>query len=99
MPERLPAPVENAAYFLVAESLTNVAKHAGARAAAVTAAVDAGRLTVTVHDDGCGGAHPGRGHGLAGLADRVAAVDGTFALSSPEGGPTVLTASLPAGRP
>jgi signal transduction histidine kinase len=95
VPGRLPAPVENTAYFVVTEALTNVAKHAGASAAVVTAAVEHDRLTVTVSDDGRGGAHLGRGHGLAGLADRVAAVEGTFEVSSPDGGPTAITATFP----
>lgn len=95
VPGRLPAEVENAAYFVVTEALTNVAKHSGATGARVTATVDGDRLVVSVGDDGRGGGHAGRGHGLAGLADRVAAVDGTFVITSPDGGPTVITASLP----
>lgn len=95
VPGRLPAAVETTAYFVVTEALTNVAKHAAASRATVTAAVDDDRLVVSVADDGRGGAHAGKGHGLAGLADRVSAVDGTLALSSPDGGPTVLTVSLP----
>jgi signal transduction histidine kinase len=93
--ERLPAPVENAAYFVVSETLTNVAKHARAGHCAVTVSRQAAALRVTVTDDGSGGAHPGKGHGLAGLADRLAGVDGRLDLHSPAGGPTVLTARIP----
>jgi signal transduction histidine kinase len=95
VPGRLPATVETTAYFVVTEALTNVAKHAGATGATVTAVVDGDRLVVAVADDGRGGAHSGKGHGLAGLADRVASADGTLTISSPVGGPTVLTAGLP----
>lgn len=95
VPGRLPAAVETTAYYVVTEALTNVAKHAAASQATVTAAVDGDRLVVSVVDDGRGGAHSGKGHGLAGLADRLAAVDGTLAITSPAGGPTVVTASLP----
>jgi signal transduction histidine kinase len=95
VPGRLPAAVETTAYYVVTEALTNVAKHAAASRATVTAALDDDRLVVSVEDDGRGGAHSGKGHGLAGLADRVTTVDGTLAITSPAGGPTVLTASLP----
>ncbi|WP_328311075.1 sensor histidine kinase [Actinomycetospora sp. NBC_00405] len=87
--------METTAYYVVTEALTNVAKHAAASRATVTAALDDDRLVVSVEDDGRGGAHSGKGHGLAGLADRVTTVDGTLAITSPAGGPTVLTASLP----
>ncbi|MEJ2579026.1 MAG: sensor histidine kinase [Kineosporiaceae bacterium] len=90
------ATVEAIAYFCVSEALTNVAKHSGATRATVEVTGSAGWLTVTVSDDGRGGADPGRGTGLVGLRDRVAAVDGTLAVSSPRGGPTVLTITLPA---
>ncbi|NUT47921.1 MAG: sensor histidine kinase [Saccharothrix sp.] len=96
--ERLPAPVETIAYFVVAEALTNVAKHSGAGRASVTAAVRDGTLVVDVSDDGVGGADPARGTGLTGLADRVAVVDGRMLLSSPVGGPTLLRVELPCGR-
>lgn len=92
---RPPAAVENTAYFVVTEALTNVAKHARARTCAVTVVADDTHVVVTVHDDGVGGAHLGKGHGLAGLADRVAAVDGFLDLHSPPGGPTVVRARLP----
>jgi signal transduction histidine kinase len=94
---RLPDPVEMTAYFVVVEALANVAKHSGASRAAVSAGMRAGRLVLDVRDDGRGGADPGRGTGLTGLADRVAAIDGTVALSSPPGGPTLLHVELPCG--
>ncbi|MGA8117931.1 MAG: sensor histidine kinase [Actinocatenispora sp.] len=93
--DRLPASIENAAYFLVAEALTNVAKHSRATWAKVRLNGDGSLLYVTISDNGVGGAHTAKGHGLAGLADRVRAVDGRFDVQSPEGGPTVITAELP----
>ncbi|MFD9705362.1 sensor histidine kinase [Lentzea sp. NPDC059081] len=95
---RLPAAVEAAAYFAVAEALTNVAKHSGARHAWVSLGVNGDRLVVVVHDDGKGGADENQGTGLDGIRGRVAALDGTADVSSPEGGPTVLTVSLPMGK-
>ncbi|GAA1391246.1 sensor histidine kinase [Pseudonocardia kongjuensis] len=92
---RLPALVENTAYFVVSEALTNIAKHAGASAVTVTVTVDDTVLRVVVRDDGRGGAHPGKGHGLAGLADRLEIVEGSLDVHSPPGGPTVLTAEVP----
>lgn len=93
---RLPSHLESTAYFVVAEALTNVARHSGADSATVTAAERDGSLVVEVADDGRGGAVPGGG--LAGLADRVAVVDGRMALSSPVGGPTLLRVELPCHR-
>jgi len=90
LPGRLPEQVELTAYFVVAEALANVAKHSRATRAAVTTSVGNGRMLLRVDDDGVGGADPTAGTGLAGLVDRVAAVDGVVALSSPAGGPTVL---------
>lgn len=87
--------VENTAYFVVAEALTNVAKHAAATRCTVVVLADEQAVHIEVRDDGRGGAHLGKGHGLAGLAERVAAVEGKMAVSSPEGGPTVLTAEVP----
>ena len=84
-----------AAYFVVAEALTNVAKHAGARSARVDVSCPQGVLRVRVEDDGCGGAQPQQGGGLDGLQARIAALDGTFCLVSPIGGPTVLTVEVP----
>jgi signal transduction histidine kinase len=91
-----PVPVVDAiAYFVVAEALTNVAKHASATKAAVVVRRLDGVLRVMVSDDGIGGADPARGSGLRGLADRVSGVDGTLHVVSPAGGPTVLTVELP----
>lgn len=95
---RLPAAVEAAAYFAVAEALTNVAKHSGARHAWVSLGINGDQLVVIVHDDGKGGADEKRGTGLEGIRGRVAALDGNAEMSSPEGGPTVLTVVLPVGR-
>lgn len=97
LPERrrLPAAVESTAYFVVTEALTNVAKHAAASLCTVVVRIDGNRIVVQVRDDGRGGAHLGKGHGLAGLADRLSGVDGTLDLSSPPGGPTVLRAEIP----
>ncbi|WP_219466095.1 sensor histidine kinase [Nonomuraea rhizosphaerae] len=92
---RLPAPVENTAYYVITEALANTAKHAQATAATVTARMDRDALVVEVRDDGCGGADPGGGTGLTGLADRVAVVGGRLSLSSPVGGPTLLRVEIP----
>ena len=94
---RLPDPVESAAYFVVAEALTNAAKHAQAAEISVRIARHRDLLIVEVIDDGAGGADPARGTGLRGLADRVAAVDGHLTVTSPPGGPTVIRAELPCG--
>jgi signal transduction histidine kinase len=91
---RLPAPVEATAYFVVAEALTNVAKHAHAGHAAVTARVEDRTLRVLVRDDGVGGARPD-GSGLVGLADRLAVLDGQLRVESPAGGGTVVAAAIP----
>ena len=93
--ERLPAPVESAAYFVVAESLTNVARYAGAELATVRVERRDGALEVEVRDDGDGGADPDSGTGLRGLADRVAALDGSFAVRSPAGEGTTVEARIP----
>jgi signal transduction histidine kinase len=91
---RLPAPIEATTYFVVAEALTNVAKHARARRAEVTVRIEHGTLAVEVRDDGVGGARPD-GSGLIGLADRVAALDGELRVdSSPDGG-TLVAAAIP----
>ena len=94
---RRPGPVESAAYFVVAEALTNAAKHARAAEIGVRIARHRDLLIVEVIDDGAGGADPARGSGLRGLADRVAAVDGRLSVTSPQGGPTVIRAELPCG--
>ncbi|MFJ4652917.1 sensor histidine kinase [Nocardia sp. NPDC088792] len=93
--QRLPESVENAAYFVVSEALTNVAKHARADSCVIRVTADATSLWLRVTDYGVGGAHIGKGHGLAGLADRLAGVDGRLDVHSPAGGPTVLTAEIP----
>jgi PAS domain S-box-containing protein len=91
---RLRAAVESTAYFVVAEALTNVAKHARAAHAEVTARIEDGTLAVDVRDDGVGGARPD-GSGLVGLVDRLAALDGRLRVESPAGGGTVIAASIP----
>ena len=93
--QRLPAPVESAAYFVTAEALTNVAKYAGAMSAAVSLAVDHGRLRLLVRDDGAGGADPLKGSGLRGLNDRVEALDGALHVDSPPGLGTTVIAEIP----
>jgi GAF domain-containing protein len=94
---RLPAPVETTAYFVVAEALTNVAKHSGATRVHVAASADDGVLHVDVRDDGHGGARPD-GSGLVGLADRLAAVDGRLRIDSPRGEGTLIAAEIPIAR-
>ena len=96
--DRFPAAVESAAYFVAAEALTNVAKYAQASAARVAARRVAGDLVLTVEDDGVGGARPAAGSGLAGLLDRVAALDGTLTVESPPHGGTRIRASIPLGK-
>ena len=83
--ERLAGPVEAAAYYVVAEAMTNVAKYAHASHATVSVRRSNGPATVTVADDGVGGADPALGTGLRGLADRVAALDGHLDVESPRG--------------
>ncbi len=87
--------MEAAAYFIVSESLTNAAKHAGASAASVSATANNGALVVEVRDDGAGGASVGSGSGLTGLEDRVEALDGTLSIESQRGSGTVLRAEIP----
>jgi signal transduction histidine kinase len=94
---RLPERVEVAAYYVVSEALTNVAKHAHAPAVRVEARLDGAGLRLLVRDDGAGGADPGRGSGLIGLSDRVEALGGRIEVSSPPGGGTALLAVIPAG--
>jgi signal transduction histidine kinase len=96
-PGRLPAPVEAAAYFVVSEAVANAARHSGATDVVVRMARRDGMLSIEVGDDGVGGADEARGTGLAGLRSRVAALDGTVAVTSPPGGPTVIAAELPCG--
>jgi len=91
---RLPRPVEASAYFVVAEALTNVAKHSRAGRAAVTAQIEDGTLQVRVRDDGVGGARAD-GSGLLGLADRLAVLDGRLKVESPADGGTLVAAAIP----
>jgi signal transduction histidine kinase len=94
-PVRLPLAVEATAYYVVAEALANVAKHARATKATINGHLEKDRLVVEIHDDGCGGADPARGTGLTGLADRLAVVGGRLSLSSPVGGPTLMRVEIP----
>jgi signal transduction histidine kinase len=93
--ERLPAALEATAYFIVAEALTNVVRHARAGSAQVAATLDGGALRLEIRDDGIGGAGSGESSGLVGLRDRAAAVDGELSVDSPPGGGTVVAATLP----
>jgi signal transduction histidine kinase len=95
VPARLVGPVETAAYFVVAEGLTNARKHAHAEHISVHVWLEEGRLIAEVLDDGVGGADPLAGSGLVGLRKRVAALDGVLAVSSPVGGPTKVRAEIP----
>jgi signal transduction histidine kinase len=92
---RLDAAVETAAYFVVAEALTNVAKHSHAGRCSIGLRHGGGALRAWVTDDGVGGAALGKGHGLRGLDDRLHAIGGRLQVSSPRGGPTTITAELP----
>jgi signal transduction histidine kinase len=93
--ERQPPPVEVAAYYVVAEALANAAKHAHASVAHVEVQAHAGRLRLSVQDDGVGGADPTQGSGLVGLSDRVQALGGTITVCSPIGEGTTLLIDLP----
>lgn len=92
---RLPQSAENAAYFVISEALANVSKHSGASRAGVSLDATAAALVVEVIDDGIGGAHVGKGNGLSGLVDRLAGVDGSLEMTSPDGGPTTLRVDIP----
>jgi signal transduction histidine kinase len=94
-PGRLPEPVELAAYFVACEALANVAKYAQATSARVRVSRRDGHAVIEIADDGVGGADETAGSGLLGLADRVAALDGTLRILSPPGAGTVITAELP----
>jgi PAS domain S-box-containing protein len=94
---RYPDSVEAAAYYVVSEALANVVKYAEATSASIRIAEDGDRLVVDVVDDGVGGADPAQGSGLSGLADRVAALDGSLKISSPAGDGTRVTATIPIG--
>ncbi len=93
--ERLPEPVEAAAYYLIAEALTNVTKYARASAVRIRLAASDGTVVVEVSDDSVGGADQASGTGLRGLADRVEALDGSLEVESPIGAGTSLRAELP----
>ncbi|WP_238010406.1 sensor domain-containing protein [Dactylosporangium sp. AC04546] len=95
LPGRPDTPVESAAYFVVAEALTNLVRHSRARTGSVSMSHADGLLTMVVADDGGGGADPAVGTGLRGIERRLAAFDGTMALSSPPGGPTVIRMEVP----
>ncbi|MGH4032551.1 sensor histidine kinase [Actinomycetota bacterium Odt1-20B] len=95
LPERPAEAIEGIAYFTVSELLQNVSKHSGARSASVDVWRSDRRLLIQVWDDGRGGATLDGGTGMAGLADRLGAVDGLFVIESPQGGPTTITAELP----
>ncbi|MFJ8431342.1 sensor histidine kinase [Kitasatospora sp. NPDC094019] len=95
--ERPEPAIEQAVYYCAAELLTNIAKHSGARSAELSVRAADGRVRLRVRDDGRGGATPGGGSGLTGLAGRLAAVDGVLRVDSPPGGPTTVTADLPTG--
>ena len=99
VPDRLDAAIEATVYFLVSEALTNVAKYARADAVSVDVAPEGCDLVVTITDDGVGGADPGTGSGLRGLADRVHAIGGRLDVTSPPGHGTSLRAHLPAHLP
>ncbi|MGD0558527.1 MAG: ATP-binding protein [Streptosporangiaceae bacterium] len=94
---RLEPAVETAAYFVIAEALTNVAKHSQARQCTIGIRDGGGALRVWVTDDGAGGAAVSKGHGLQGLDDRLHAIGGQLRVTSPDGGPTTVTAELPCG--
>src|SRR5690625_4485365 len=93
--ERFPAPVESAAYFAVAEALTNAAKHADASSVSITITYQGRELAISIEDDGTGGAHFSSGGGLEGVRNRLDAFDGDVALFSPSGGPTRVSLIIP----
>ena len=95
LPQEVEMPVAAAVYFSVAEALTNVAKHAGARSVRIQLSHLAGMLRAEVADDGAGGADPALGTGLAGVERRLATFDGILAVSSPPGGPTIVVIEVP----
>jgi signal transduction histidine kinase len=92
---RLAAPEEAAAYFAIAEAVTNAIRHGGGGNVRVALVDEGNALHITVHDDGCGGAEPSRGTGLLGIQRRLSAFDGALHISSPPGGPTTLDMRLP----
>jgi signal transduction histidine kinase len=96
VPDRPPASVETATYYVVSEALANAIKHSGATSVAVSVVGDSRSVRATVADDGVGGAEPGAGSGLTGLSDRAAALGGRFSIVSPRGGGTTVSVELPA---
>ena len=92
---RLPAPVEACAYFVLSEALANVVKHSEASSGDILLALEPGRLRGVIRDEGRGGAAETDGGGLRGMRRRLAAFDGTLAVSSPPGGPTIVTLEIP----
>jgi signal transduction histidine kinase len=98
LPRRPDRGGEAAAYYVAAEAVTNVAKHAGASRAQITVVMSARALRIVIEDDGTGGARLEPGGGLAGLAARIGSIDGTFAVRSPPGGPTRVEAVIPCER-
>jgi len=97
LPGRPPAPVESAAYFAVSELLANVVKHSGTAEADVDLRHESSALRISVRDNGVGGADPGHGTGLCGIARRLAAFDGVLVVNSPAGGPTEAMLEVPCG--
>ncbi|MFJ9517888.1 sensor histidine kinase [Kitasatospora sp. NPDC101801] len=97
LPERLDLPLESACYFAVAELATNAVRHASADSLLIRAGRTGGLLRIELTDDGVGGADPARGSGLTGVGRRLAAFDGILTVSSPPGGPTVVTVEVPCG--
>src|SRR5699024_5362781 len=95
--EPVPLPVQTTAYFLVAEAMNNTIKHARATKVGVRLSGYDQTLLIEIDDDGVGGAQPGTGLGLLGLADRVEALGGSFRIDSPDGGGTHIVAELPCG--
>jgi signal transduction histidine kinase len=95
LPQRLPETIESNAYFVIAEALTNIAKHSKATKAQIRVVREGSELIIEVADDGIGGAMLSAGSGLTGLRDRVAALDGRLRISSPVGGPTWIRAEIP----
>ncbi|WP_248963403.1 sensor histidine kinase [Sphaerisporangium perillae] len=93
--ERYTAVVENTVYYVAAETLTNIAKHSRAQLCTLSLSRTGDALLLSIGDDGVGGAHVAKGHGLAGLADRLRAVDGELVVQSPAGGPTLIVAEVP----
>lgn len=96
LPTRPPRPIESACYFTASEAVTNAIKHSGAGMLEISAGYTGDTLWLRVSDDGCGGADP-TGHGLSGIAARIKALDGTFTVVSPAGGPTTITVEVLCG--